>query len=363
MKKYRSKQFYTLIELLMAMAIFAIISVIMMRFFNSAQQIWSKASQKNVLYSDARVALDIMSAEIQSALYDNKLGIIADPNKIPGIYPFWFEYKDIDDTATSFAAPSYTYNAADKIQQALYNKKYVTQLNFISDTPFKTHTNASNICEVKYLYLPVRSSNNPDYPTGVWSVRDDTLGGTYPIKGGALLRGCTANLKSSGATNFDSANINCFYNFLLLPHDSSLINRVKDIFKRESSEKFVPVIDGIVDMKITCYTLQFDSINNIYSMKSYNPMKDDGTIAVAPADLSANEDLFNAADIGTMVSGTPFPVAVKIDIYMLAERDLREWLTALNSNLTDDAKVAAANKIKIERMRCFSKTIYLSGGK
>ncbi len=356
MKKNRSKHFYTLVELLMAMAIFAIISVIMMRFFSSAQQIWSKASQKNVLYADARVALDIMTAELQNAMYDNNVLIATEPNITPGIYPFWFEYKDFAEAGNPepiFGAPAYVYDAANPVQQATYNKNYVTQLNFISATALKPHINASNICEIKYLYLPVRLDNKTDdNPTGVWNI----LPGPYSIKGGVLVRVCTGNLTSGGVNNFDATTTACLYNFLLLPHDPAAATRVRDIFTRSSSENYTQIIDGVVDMKITCYTLAWNGAT--YELKAYNPMKHDGTISVLdPLFLTTN------GEIGTIVSGTPFPVAVKIDLYMLAERDMHEWLTALNSSLPAADRAAAANKIKNERMRCFSKTIYLSGSK
>ncbi len=134
MKKYRYKYFYTLVELLMAMAIFAIISVIMMRFFSSAQQIWSKASQKNVLYADARVALDIMTADLQSALYDNNVNT--------GIYPFWNEYKSLQD-----ADMGASYNCANTYAGGIkeadrYDKNYVPQLNFIAATKYLPNSNA-----------------------------------------------------------------------------------------------------------------------------------------------------------------------------------------------------------------------------
>ncbi len=356
MKKYRHKYFYTLVELLVAMAIFAIISVIMMRFFNSAQQIWSKASQKNVLYADARVALDIMTAELQNALYDNNVLIATEPNITPGIYPFWFEYKDFTEAGNPepiFDAPPYVYIAGDLVQQATYNKAYVTQLNFISATALKPHINASNICEIKYLYLPVRLDNKTDiYPTGVWNIKP----GPCPFKGGVLVRACTGDLTSAGVPNFNATTTACLYNFLLLPHDPAGAPRVRDIFTRSSSENYKQIIDGIVDMKITCYTLVWNGTG--YDLKPYNPMKHDGAIAVL--DLSI---LKTNAEIGTIISGTPFPVAVKIDLYMLAERDMHEWLTALNSSLPAADRAAAANKIKNERMRCFSKTIYLNSSR
>ncbi|MEI8246906.1 MAG: type II secretion system protein [Lentisphaerota bacterium] len=346
MNKYRNKYFYTLVELLMAMAIFAIISVIMMRFFNSAQQIWSKASQKNVMYADARVALDMMTLELQGALYDNKIPVASNA---AGIYPFWFEYKDLSDN-TFFNNPL-AYDAAE----LRYNKRFVTQLNFIAATTFKPHISASDICEIKYIYLPVRSSTDLDYPTGKWEL----LPGSYPIKGGTLIRACTGNLKSDGVTaNYTAGNTNCLYNFSLLPHVPASTSRVYDIFKKDSSENYSQVIDGIVDMKITCYTLNL--ISGFYELRSYNPMKySGGSLAVVTHlidDTLTDDDL--TTNIGSIIAGTPFPVAVKIDLYMLAERDMQEWLTAIKNSNAGQAKI-----IKNERMRCFSKIIYLSSGK
>ena len=346
MKKYRSKYFYTLVELLMAMAIFAIISVIMMRFFNSAQQIWSKASQKNVLYSDARVAMDIIATELQGALYDNKINT--------GIYPFWYEYKKLETDIT----PAYDYTNTNETGR--YNKNYVPQLNFIAATTYLPNDNVkSNVCEIKYIFLPVRY--NIDFvnkPTGEWTI------GTTTLKGGILARACTgdhnSNTNPAPNSNFDSTDSLCLYNFLLLPNGSDA-QRVKKIFNVASSEPYQAVIDGIIDMEITCYTLQFDSGTGFYLLKSYNPMKNDGSIAIAGPGGLRSDGL--TSNIGSLACGTPFPVAVKIDLYMLAERDMREWLNVLNSNLPDNQKVTAANKIKSERMRCFSKTIYLSGGK
>ena len=71
---------FTLVELIMAMAVFSILALIMMRFYSSAQQVWSKASQRTEMYNDAHVALDLMTRELQCTLYDND-------NTAQGIYP------------------------------------------------------------------------------------------------------------------------------------------------------------------------------------------------------------------------------------------------------------------------------------
>jgi prepilin-type N-terminal cleavage/methylation domain-containing protein len=339
MKKYRHKYFYTLVELLMAMAIFAIISVIMMRFFNSAQQIWSKASQKNVLYSDARVALDMMAAELQGALYDN--------NTTTGIYPFWNEYKSLQDAEFTGIGYNCTTTFGGLKEADRYGKNFVPQLNFIAATTYLPNSNVkSNVCEIKYIFLPVRYDTDPvNYPTGKWII----TGTADPLSGGILARACIGDRDTLNATNI--SNTNGLYNFLLLPNLPANTDRVDRIFNVASSGPYQKVIDGIIDMEITCYTL------NGGLLKSYNPMKNGGVIATVAADgLRVDGDL--VANIGGLRTGSPFPVAIKIDLYMLAERDMHEWLTALNNN-----NLSHANIIKSERMRCFSKTIYLSSGK
>ena len=57
---------YTLIEVMMAMGIFLIMMTIMMQFFTSAQEVWNNSSKRNMIYADARVAMNLMTREIQS---------------------------------------------------------------------------------------------------------------------------------------------------------------------------------------------------------------------------------------------------------------------------------------------------------
>ena len=57
---------FTLVELLVAMAVFSILLLLMLQFFTGAQQLWVSTQQKNDLYADARVAMDLMSTLLQN---------------------------------------------------------------------------------------------------------------------------------------------------------------------------------------------------------------------------------------------------------------------------------------------------------
>ena len=67
-----------------AMGVFSIIMVVMLSFLSSTQKAWSETSANGEVYENARIALDLLTRDIQSALYNND-----DSSK--GIYPFWHE--------------------------------------------------------------------------------------------------------------------------------------------------------------------------------------------------------------------------------------------------------------------------------
>lgn len=66
--KYTKKHF-TLIELLAAMGVFSVLLVLSMQFFTSAQRMWTSAESKNVLYSDSRLIMDLISSKLQTTHY------------------------------------------------------------------------------------------------------------------------------------------------------------------------------------------------------------------------------------------------------------------------------------------------------
>lgn len=69
-KKYKQiKRCFTLVELLVAMAVFSVMLLLMMQFFSGAQRIWVSTEQKNNLYADARVAMDLISTFLQGTYF------------------------------------------------------------------------------------------------------------------------------------------------------------------------------------------------------------------------------------------------------------------------------------------------------
>ncbi len=65
---------FTLVELLVAMAVFSLLVMLMLQFFTGAQKLWTSTEQRNDLYANARVAMDLMSTLIQNTYYSSSGG-------------------------------------------------------------------------------------------------------------------------------------------------------------------------------------------------------------------------------------------------------------------------------------------------
>lgn len=138
---------FTLIELMAAMGVFAIIMVIVLTFFVSAQNAMSITTQRTMTYENARIALDLIARDLQCAFYEN------------GKIPFWFK--------------GYTNYA---LANAVYDQE---ALCFISATSLPPNDNCSSkLCEVKYqLYNfddTILAPNNGNPALEGWLLRSVT---------------------------------------------------------------------------------------------------------------------------------------------------------------------------------------------
>jgi type II secretory pathway pseudopilin PulG len=226
----RKKKPFTLLELILAMGILTVIMVIMLSFFSAAQKAWMASSANAEIYENARVAMDLMTKDLQAALYN-------DDNSTQGIYPFWHESDN--------------------------------RINFITATSVGDTADEPNIIrEVKYA----RSDGT--------TMTSDALiiGTTNLLKGGWLVRSVTgascvdpdpakANIKTEALNK---------YNFALFPRSDGNTNRAYKIFKafpdagninRKSSQDFNYVVPYIVSLKFTCYNNRGQDmvVANIYS--------------------------------------------------------------------------------------------------
>lgn len=62
---------FTLVELLVAMGVLVVILGFVLQFFVGSQRVWTSMEQRNNVYADARVAMDIMTTMLQNTFYSD----------------------------------------------------------------------------------------------------------------------------------------------------------------------------------------------------------------------------------------------------------------------------------------------------
>lgn len=68
MKKLRKRRF-TLVEILVSMAVFSILLMLMVQFFSSARTLWTANEKRTSVHADASVAMNLMSTLLQTTFY------------------------------------------------------------------------------------------------------------------------------------------------------------------------------------------------------------------------------------------------------------------------------------------------------
>ncbi|MDD5699479.1 MAG: hypothetical protein PHH77_12770 [Victivallaceae bacterium] len=342
-RKYRIRH-YTLVEVMVAMGIFLIMMTIMMQFFTSAQGLWSLSSKKNMLYSDARVAMNLMTREIRSMLYCN------DETGGSGIYPFWYEWISWGSANADLPSGANRPDALKNHFLANYDlsgagstgNPYLTALNFIANTDLKPVVDrGADVCEIRYKFVPVYFDGH-GY-------------GLNNVRGGYLQRNCTGEYYDNSGTG----TINSYYNFITYYYrtgseaaglGSAYQNRVDTIWGNGSADltcgPFKTVIDGVYSLRFTCYRWDGTSLVALDPMNRIAPGQnpEGNPIAITTPGCLISYDT---------ATGTPVPVAIRIDMKLMDPEDLKKLAVAIVKPDTGQIKILK------QKMRTFSKVIYL----
>ena len=109
-----SRSYFTALELLAAMTVFIILLLATSMFFTASQKAWIKSSDNSMTFENVRIAMELMTRELQSIYYRE--------NKIP----FWHKSKSGTDGYSN------------------------QSLNFVSNTNVPQEGVTTNLSEVKY---------------------------------------------------------------------------------------------------------------------------------------------------------------------------------------------------------------------
>lgn len=159
MKKILRKTNFTLVELIVAMAVFSILLLLMLQFFSGAQRIWNGMEKRNEIYANARIAMDLMTAQLQNTFYTNA-----------GI-PFVIEDPDTDDSKIYFAT-----RTGDQFPGNSSLKYMTFQRNHITAANSETNVEQEQLCVAVFCDT---TTGTPDFssffpPYGVSPVTDFT---------------------------------------------------------------------------------------------------------------------------------------------------------------------------------------------
>ena len=305
---------FTLLELILAMGILMVIMVIMLSFFSAAQKAWMTTSANAEIYENARVAMDLMTRDLQATLYNDEIST-------RGIYPFWHESDN--------------------------------RINFISATNVGDAGDVSNIREVKYA----RSNGNLAASPLTQEDLPSTVLGTTILKGGWLVRSVTGDFTVDPTDSNDKTKPLNKYNFALFPKSLGDSQRMYKIFKeisgttviaKASSNNFNYVVPYVVSLTFTCYNRLFQDMRNL------NGDTVQGTFLNGDA-------VYDYSLPGAVTAPpTPFPYAIQIDIVLLDRTSWIKWI-AMGGSVADPISLdsAAAKTFREAHQRTFTKMIYL----
>ena len=254
--------------------------------------------------------------------------------------PFWLEWTDLEVSINTGAGENIPQELEDhwvdqkdlpeKNTGASPKDAYLTVLNFITTTDLKPADQGSDVCEIRYKFVPAYFTTSS--PT---SVND--------VKGGKLQRSCTAEYaNASQLTNdVDSNKPYDYSDFPLLA--STDPSRVVKIWGASSSSAYKTVINGVYSLRFSCYKwVSGTGLDFIKEMDSNGLTVDTSSIDF------------------TRATGTPCPLAVRIDMKLMDPKDLKKL--ALNIYLFEkngDKEAEKQVKTLKQKIRTFSKVIYL----
>jgi type II secretory pathway pseudopilin PulG len=196
---------FTLIELLAAMGVLSLIMFVLISFFSSAQKAWTMSNARAETYENARIALDLITRDLQCAYYEE--------NKIP----FWHR----SNMSGIWAAVPYE----QYFNEALY---------FVSATSNPPNDDCdSRLCEIAYqlYYSPTTSSNE-----------------------GWLRRSTTGSNLSGGATN---TRWNFYNKFTVGASGGAFAFTGRaGTTAADSNDTYQKVIPHVVNLTFICYNKQ-----------------------------------------------------------------------------------------------------------
>jgi len=155
----KRRKSFTLVELLIAIGLLSLIMMLLLQLFSGAQKIWTSSEKTNNVYTDARVAMELMADELNTVQFscgekvDAQGAAVRDPDKDMIFSLDTEEGTDNDSCSVIFAAKRARDDNAirfvsfrrgsgddhDKLLMLVYSRK-INERNFYGFfPPYKNH--------------------------------------------------------------------------------------------------------------------------------------------------------------------------------------------------------------------------------
>ncbi len=319
----KRKSCFTLVELIVSMSIFIVIMLILVKFMDAGQKLWSLHGRKNTAFEDARIALDLITRDLQGVLYN-------EDSSSKGIYPFWHEADDRINfiTATTIGSS----NDAPEANQSMAKIREVKWAR----TDSNAASGVRDIGITKGCH-PITSGNNLNIGLLVRAVTGDHAEEKYNFP--YVPKNTTNPQRVYSIWKAYAGNTSSPY----APDSANYSGTTEDVYSTGGSG-FQQVIPYVVSLKFTCYNKAGQNIRD----------KDgDGIPEENAADRDYTYDSTEAA------TSSPLPYMVQVDLTLLDKSSWEKWL-AIGGNVNDPASdPAAAKTFRQNNQRTFSKMVFI----
>lgn len=156
-KKMIRKNRFTLVELMVSMAVFSILLLVSVQIFASSRKLWLGSEQKNRVYADARCAMEFITARLQTQAYTDGMPFYIKKDAknsvmfFPTAMPMNRKKGDADLDKISMRFIGFLLTADGVLRMQIYSDEGKTRSFQKNMPPFSNASNAFNTVKGKTI--------------------------------------------------------------------------------------------------------------------------------------------------------------------------------------------------------------------
>jgi type II secretory pathway pseudopilin PulG len=307
----KKKSFFTLLELIISLGVLSLILVISMQFLSTSQQIWKFANNKQNSSMNARIALNMISRDLQSVYYGDDSSYA----------PFWHCYPQ------------------KKTAWKEYRNELLAFVGTTSVPPNDVCT--SDLYEIKYQNYYYDGTSKTDKELNGW-----------------LRRSITGNMSTKG----ENRKWNFFSNYSVSYGNKNSAFTANS----NSSDSYQKLIPYVTNLSFTCYDKNGDII------PAQVPSNNTSSQYNLEEDTKLNLDGVWTNELNVPYFAPPYSINITLSlmdkeswnkwISMISKADrknLNPYIEDINNENKNAMNQTAAYRFRIKNQRIFSSTVFI----